>query len=172
MLHTHRDLCWLPPQRFKCMLRCLEKGTKVGSWSQFLRTLPRKTRFHKGAGSRINGELPLWCHRLPSCSCCGDGGWATGDRESGIHGPLQVPATVVGVTYMVLTGLPGACRPGQHLCVWWAVTRPELEARYLTWFRRPTQKPTWNQIFLKSTGLMYTQCSNELWSTQRRTVTD
>lgn len=47
-------------------------------------------------------------------SCCGDGGCATGDKESSFHGPLQVTGyrlqrAVVEMTYPVLTVPPGAC---------------------------------------------------------------
>ena len=162
MLHTHRDLCWLPPQRFKCMPRSREKGMKVGSWSQFLKTLPRKSRFHKGAGSRINAELLFGATGCPALLLWGWGVcyWRQGKQLSWSFIGYSVLLWKWRTLSSQFRQVPAR---GQHLWVWWVITGPELEARYLTWLQRPTQKPTWNQIFLKSTGLRHTQCTNELF---------
>ena len=93
------------------MPRSREKGMKVGSWSQFLKTLPRKSRFHKGAGSRINAELLFGATGCPALLLWGWGVcyWRQGKQLSWSFTGYRLQRAVVEMTYPVLTVPPGAC---------------------------------------------------------------
>lgn len=95
--------------------------------------------------------LPLWGR-----------GCANGDSESSVHSPLQVTMHYRGSNLHCPHSSARCPLRGQHLCALWVITRREVEAGYLTWFQRPPKKPPWDQIFLKSTGLICTQCTNSL----------
>ena len=148
-----------------------QKGHKGGELEQVSQNTTRKIRFHKGTGSRIKWWASFSMPRAAQLFLLWGRGCANGDSESSIHSALQVTMHYRGSNLHCPHSSARCPLRGQHLCALWVITRLEVEAGYLTWFQRPPKKPPWDQIFLKSTGLICTQCTNSV-STQCKTITN